>query len=248
MLCYSLEGNRNIRSEIGVLLPTYCEAQNIEKLVDEIEGLDMDVSILVIDDSSPDGTARIVRELEKKYDNILLSVRPGKGGLGTAITDGFRVFLSLPSPPEYIVTMDADFSHNPMDVPRAILAAKQGKGLAIGSRYCGKGGVMNWSPLRMIISRVANIVASVSVRARIRDYTSGLRCYSTKLVRKILPDLHSQTYEIQIETIRQARRRGFDVREFPMVFINRKKGKSKLSQNEIIEFISYMMKVSLGSK
>ncbi len=248
MLHHTFEGNSELQSDIGVLLPTYCEAQNIEKLVHEIEGLDLDITVLVIDDSSPDGTASIVRRLQKQYTNILLSVRPGKGGLGTAITDGFRVFLSLPKPPQYIVTMDADFSHNPEDVPRAVSAAKQGKGLAIGSRYCSEGGVKNWDPLRMITSRVANIVAAVSVRARIRDYTSGLRCYSTKLVRKILPDLHSHTYEIQIETIRQARKRGFDVREFPMVFVNRKKGKSKLSQNEIFDFISYITKVSLGSK
>jgi len=241
MLHHSLEGDLDVRSEIGVLLPTYCEAQNIEKLVHEIEGLDTDISILVIDDSSPDGTANFVRRLQKKYHNILLSVRPGKGGLGTAITDGFRVFLSLPNPPRYIVTMDADFSHNPNDVPRAISAARQGKGLAIGSRYCREGGVVNWSPLRIITSRVANIVASVSVRAKIRDYTSGLRCYSTDLITRILPDLHSQTYEIQIETIRQARKRGFDVREFPMTFINRKNGKSKLSLNEIREFISYIL-------
>jgi dolichol-phosphate mannosyltransferase len=248
MLHPSLEGNSNIQSEIGVLLPTYCEAQNIEKLVHEIERLDMDISILVIDDSSPDGTADAVRMLQTEYDDVLLCVRPGKGGLGTAITDGFRMFLSLHHPPKYIVTMDADFSHNPKDLPRAVWAAKEGKGLAIGSRYCKEGGVMNWSPSRIMTSRIANIVASVSVRARISDYTSGLRCYSTKLVKKILPDLHSQTYEIQIETIRQARKRGFDVREFPMIFVNRKKGKSKLSQNEIRDFISYIMKVSLGSK
>ncbi len=240
MLRHTFEGNSELQSDIGVLLPTYCEAQNIERLVHEIEGLDLDITVLVIDDSSPDGTASIVRRLQKQYNNILLSVRPGKGGLGTAITDGFRVFLSLPNPPQYIVTMDADFSHNPEDVPRAVSAAKQGKGLAIGSRYCRKGGVKNWSPLRIVTSRVANIIASVSVRARIRDYTSGLRCYSTNLVRRIISDLHSQTYEIQIETIRQARRRGFDVREFPMTFINRKNGKSKLSLNEIREFISYI--------
>jgi len=243
-----IEGDLSTKSEIGLILPTYCEASNIEKLISDIENLNLDVRLLVIDDSSPDGTADAVRALQGKYKNILLLIRPKKAGLGTAITDGFKTLLSLKNPPNYIVTMDADYSHDPKDVPRAISAAKEGKGLAIGSRYCKGGGVMNWSPLRMITSRAANVMASLSVGAGIRDYTSGLRCYSTKLVKASVPDLHSQTYEIQIETIRQACKRGFNVTEFPMTFANRKNGKSKLSPNEIREFLSYIIKVGLGKK
>jgi len=97
--------------------------------------------------------------------------------------------------------------------------------------------------LRLVTSHVANLIASILVKAKIHDYTSGLRCYSTKLVKAMVADLHSQTYEIQIETIRQARRRRFDVREVPMTFVNRKKGKSKLSSNEIKEFISYIIRI-----
>jgi dolichol-phosphate mannosyltransferase len=231
-----------------VILPTYCEVGNIGKLVDEIENLDLNLSILVIDDSSPDGTADVVRGLQKKYGNILAFVRPGKFGLGTAITDGFKIFLSLKNPPQYIVTMDADYSHDPKDVPRMVAAAKKGKGLAIGSRYCRGGRIENWSLLRLVTSHVANIIASILVKAKIHDYTSGLRCYSTKLVRSMVDDLHSETYEIQIETIRQARKRGFDVREVPMIFVNRKKGKSKLTQNELREFLSYIMKIGLERK
>jgi dolichol-phosphate mannosyltransferase len=208
----------------------------------DLENLGLDLRVLVIDDSSPDGTADIVRKLQRRYLNILLLVRSRKMGLGTAITDGFKVLLSLRNPPRYIVTMDADYSHNPRDVPRAIATAKRGNGLAIGSRYCRGGGVMNWSVFRRVTSRVANILASLLVRARIHDYTSGLRCYSTRLVRDMVPDLHSETYEIQIETIRQACNRGFNVTEFPMTFVNRKKGKSKLSANEIKEFTSYILK------
>ncbi len=238
-----IEGDLDANSEIGLILPTYCEVSNIEKLVSDIENLNLDVRILVIDDSSPDGTADVVRRLQKKYKNILLLVRPKKSGLGTAITDGFRTLISLKKPPSYIVTMDADYSHNPKEVPRAISTAKEGKGLAIGSRYCKGGGVVKWSLIRRLTSRVANILAYVLVRAKIHDYTSGLRCYSTKLVREMVPDLHSQTYEIQIETIRQACKRGFDVREFPMTFVNRKNGKSKLSANEIKEFTSYILRL-----
>jgi len=245
-LCDVIEGNPKIKSEIGVILPTYCEVANIKRLIHEIENLNMSISILVIDDSSPDGTANIVRNLQKEYDNILLYVRPKKSGLGTAITDGFKIFLSLKSPPKYIVTMDADYSHNPKDVPRVVRAAREGRGLAIGSRYCKGGRIINWSLFRLVTSRIANLVASSLVRAKIRDYTSGLRCYSTRLVKEIVTDLHSQTYEIQIETIRQACKREFSIREVPMTFVNRKKGKSKLTPNEIAEFISYIMK--LGSE
>jgi dolichol-phosphate mannosyltransferase len=237
-----IEGDLTSESEIGLILPTYCEVSNIQRLISDIENLNLDVRVLVIDDSSPDGTAKAVRELQKEYKNILLLIRPKKFGLGTAITDGFKALLSLKSPPSYIVTMDADYSHNPEDVPRAITAAKEGRGLAIGSRYCKGGGVVKWSIFRRLTSRVANILAFLVVRARIHDYTSGLRCYSTKLVQEMVPDLHSQTYEIQIETIRQACKRGFDVREFPMTFVNRKNGKSKLSANEIKEFTSYILR------
>ena len=238
-----IEGDLSAESDIGLILPTYCEVSNIEKLISEIEKLNLDVRVLVIDDSSPDGTADAVRRLQKKYKNILLFVRPKKTGLGTAITDGFKILSSLKNSPSYVVTMDADYSHNPRDVPRAISAAKEGKGLAIGSRYCRGGGVVEWSMFRRLTSRVANILASLLVRARIHDYTSGLRCYSTRLVKEMVPELHSQTYEIQIETIRQACKRGFDVREFPMTFVNRKNGKSKLSANEIKEFTSYIFKI-----
>jgi len=108
-----VEGNLDIKSEIGIILPTYCEAANIEKLILELEHSDLSVSILVIDDSSPDGTAGIVRKLQKRYRNVLLLVREKKLGLGTAITDGFKAILSMKYTPKCIVTMDADYSHNP---------------------------------------------------------------------------------------------------------------------------------------
>jgi dolichol-phosphate mannosyltransferase len=236
-----VEGNLGIDSELGFILPTYCEVANIEKLVHEIEGLNLNISILVIDDSSPDRTADLVRKLQKEYKNVLLLVRPEKSGLGSAITDGFKTFLSLENPPDYIVTMDADYSHNPADVPAVISAAKEVNGLAIGSRYCVGGRVANWSMFRWIISRLANTMSSFLIGAKIHDYTSGLRCYSTDLVKQIVNDLHSQTYEIQIETIRQSYRRKFIIAETPITFVNRKKGKSKLTTNEIKEFIRYVL-------
>jgi dolichol-phosphate mannosyltransferase len=240
-----IEGNLNVKAETGIILPTYCEAANIKELIHEIENLNRNTVILVIDDSSPDGTANLVRSLQKQYNNILLFVRPKKSGLGTAITDGFKIFLSLKNPPDYIVTMDADYSHNPKDIPRIVSIAKEKNGLAIGSRYCRGGKAVNWSAFRLMISRAANLMASLLVKAGIHDYTSGLRCYSTNLVKEIVNDLHSQTYEIQIETIRQASKRKFCVQEVPVTFINRTKGKSKLTLNEIKEFIRYILKIKL---
>ena len=237
---YIIEGNINIKSDIGVILPTYCEAANIEQLINEIENLKQKMSILVMDDSSPDGTANIVRSLQKKYHNILLLVRPKKSGLGTAITDGFHIFLALKNPPKCIITMDADYSHNPKDITRLISALESKCDLVIGSRYCFQGKTVEWSIMRRAISKVANVIASLLVRAKIHDYTSGLRCYSTSLIKSILGDLHSQTYEIQIETIRQARLRNFEITEIPITFTNRKKGKSKLAINEIKQFFSYI--------
>ena len=236
----NVEGDINIKSDVGVILPTYCEAVNIGQLIQEIEDLKQKISVLVIDDSSPDGTASIVRSLQKKYNNILLLVRPKKFGLGTAITDGFHIFLALKNPPKCIVTMDADYSHNPKDIARLISTLENKCDLVIGSRYCFQGKTVEWSIMRHIISKVANLVASLLVRAKIHDYTSGMRCYSTSLVKSILGDLHSQTYEIQIETIRQARLRNFKITEIPITFTNRKKGKSKLAINEIKQFFSYI--------
>jgi len=240
----SIEGNLDINSEIGVILPTYCEAQNIEKLIDEIENLNLFTSILVIDDSSPDGTSDIVRKRQKKHGNILLFERPKKFGLGTAITDGFKIFLALKSPPRYIITMDADYSHSPKEIPKLIAPVKKGFDLVIGSRYCQGGSARDWSIIRLAVSKVANLLTKLRINAKISDYTSGMRCYSTKLVRGIINNLHSRTYEIQIETIRQANLGKFRIREIPITFVNRKKGKSKLSINEIKDFFSYIFSIN----
>jgi dolichol-phosphate mannosyltransferase len=227
-------------SDVGIILPTYCEAANIRKLITEIESLELNACILVIDDSSQDGTSNIVRKIQKKYKNILLFIRPKKLGLGTAITDGFRIFLSLKKPPKCVVTMDADYSHNPKHIPQLVSAVEDGADLVIGSRYCKGGETRKWSVLRLVISRIANFIAFTVIGAKIRDYTSGFRCYSTSLIRNILNDLHSQTYEIQIETIRQTHLRKLGIKEVPVTFINRKKGKSKLTVNEIEQFLSYI--------
>jgi len=229
----------------AVILPTYCEAQNIENLIQEIRELRLNLLIVVIDDSSPDGTAEIVRKLQLKYDNVLLFVRPTKLGLGTAIVAGFQMILSLSNQPDYVITMDADYSHNPQDIPGLINSAEDDYDLVIGSRYCQGGKIVGWHRTRWLISRTANLIASTMVGIRIHDCTSGFRCYSIKYVKKVLHNLHSQTYEIQIETVKQAWTQGFRLKEVPITFVNRKRGKSKLTRTEIQSFLSYIIKTKL---
>lgn len=243
-----LTGDLSSTSDVGVILPTYREAENIANLIDEIENLPLNTSILVIDDSSPDSTADIVKNLQKKHGNILLYVRPKKNGLGTAITDGFKIFLSLKFPPRFIITMDADYSHNPNAIPQLLSKMQTGCGIVIGSRYCMGGQIAGWSYTRKIISRTANVVAKFLVGLKLNDCTSGFRCYSTNFVRAAIGSLHSQTYEIQIETLRQALSRDFSVKETPILFVNRKRGKSKLSLVEIQSYISYVFKAAMRGR
>jgi dolichol-phosphate mannosyltransferase len=241
---YRLTGDFGVISEIGVILPTYQEVENIANLIEGIENLQLNTSILVVDDSSPDGTAETVKNLQKKYDNILLCVRPQKRGLGTAITDGFKIFLALKSVPKFIVTMDADYSHDPKAVPQLLPKMQSGWGIVIGSRYCRGGKIVGWSGARKIVSRTANFAAKFLVGLKLRDCTSGFRCYSTRFLKVAIGSLHSQTYEIQIETVRQALLRGFSVKECPILFVNRKHGESKLALAEIQSYIFYVFKTA----
>jgi dolichol-phosphate mannosyltransferase len=240
-----LIGNLEVKPQVGILLPTYCEIQNIKMLITEIKNLPIDTTILVIDDSSPDGTAETVKKLQRKYVDLLLHVRFQKSGLGSAITDGFRTFLSLNHVPRFVVTMDADYSHNPKDLPRLVSSMNDGCDLAIGSRYCKGGKITGWPFTRKLISRSANALARSILGLQLHDCTSGYRCYSTPFIRQILPFLHSQTYDIQIETIKQAHLQGFKVQEVPIEFVNRKRGKSKLSVVEIENYLSYIFKTVL---
>jgi dolichol-phosphate mannosyltransferase len=243
---YQLIGNSVVTSDIGIILPTYREVDNISKLIEAIEDLKLNASILVIDDSSPDKTAEIVQEKQNKYSNVLLCIRPKKSGLGTAITYGFKFFLSLKQMPKYVVTMDADYSHNPQDIPQLLSRMYEAEcGIVIGSRYVKGGKIEGWPFSRKIISRTANSIAKFSLGLKLHDCTSGFRCYSTKFLAATISSFHSHTYEIQIETIRQASLRNFNVKETPILFVNRKSGKSKLTWTEIRSYITYTLKAIL---
>ncbi|MCL2359213.1 MAG: polyprenol monophosphomannose synthase [Nitrososphaerota archaeon] len=246
-MSYQLAGNTQ-NSEIGIILPTFDEATNIAKLIEDIENLNLDLSIMVIDDSSPDGTAKIVQEKQKKYSNLLLCNRPKKLGLGTAITEGFKIFLSQDPVPKYVFTMDADYSHDPQDIPKLLAVMQQYEcGIVIGSRYSKGGKIMGWPLSRKLISKTANALARASLGLGLQDCTSGYRCYSSIFLSEVIGRLHSHTYEIQIETVRQAALRHFQVKETPVLFVNRKRGKSKLTWTEIQSFLSYTFKAVWNS-
>jgi dolichol-phosphate mannosyltransferase len=243
----SEESQSQRRELIAVLLPTYCEAENIGNLILEIQKLNIEIIITVVDDSSPDDTSKVVRKLQKKFSNVHFISRKGKLGLGTAIVTGFRFFLSLTEPPDYIITMDSDYSHNPNDIVRLVSYAKKGNDLVIGSRYVKGGALKNWPLKRRLISRVANVIAALVIGRRIKDCTSGFRCYSKDYVERVLPTLHSTTYEIQIETLRQGKLSRFKIKEIPITFVDRKRGKSKLSKDEIRAFLTYTAKSWLAN-
>jgi dolichol-phosphate mannosyltransferase len=140
--------------------------------------------------------------------------------------------------------MDADYSHNPKALPQLLSNMENGCGIVIGSRYCRGGKIAGWPYTRKIISRTANGIAKYLVGLQLHDCTSGFRCYSTNFLKVAIGSLHSQTYEIQIETIRQALARAFSVKEIPILFVNRKRGKSKLTLSEIQSYISYVFKTA----
>jgi len=238
--------NLNAEPSIAVIIPTYCEAENVERLIRQIERLHLNVRIIVVDDSSPDQTQNIVNGLNNEFDNIILVSRPKKLGLGTAITDGFRNAITLNPVPDYVITMDSDFSHNPNDIPRLLKSAEKGNDLVIGSRYIKGGKMKNWPLKRKLISRFANLIASITIGKNMNDYTSGFRCYSTKYIKKALKYLHSTTFEIQVETIRQAKLNRFNVEEIPITFMERENGQSKLSSGEFLAFLVYVTKSLIG--
>ncbi|MCW4006692.1 MAG: polyprenol monophosphomannose synthase [Candidatus Bathyarchaeota archaeon] len=240
----SLHGECGANLGVGVVLPTFCEVSNVGRLIPEIKQLPLQTSILVVDDSSPDGTAEVVKQLQETYPDVFLLQRSKKSGLGNAITDGFRFFLGLDCAPHVVVTMDADYSHNPQDLPRLVAGMQGDCDLVIGSRYCSGGGTAGWPWLRKLISRNANALAQSLLGLQPADCTSGFRCYSTTFLKSTINCLHSQTYDIQIETINQAHQKGFNVKEIPILFINRKRGKSKLSLFEIENYLSYILKTT----
>ena len=213
-----------------IIIPTYNEKENIERMIRTLRGLDGDYHILVIDDGSPDGTAAIVKGLQQEFpEQLHLIERSGKLGLGTAYLTGFR--WSLEHGYDYIFEMDADFSHKPADVPRLYAAcAEGGADLAIGSRYCNGISVINWPIGRVIMSYYASAYVRTVLRMKVYDTTAGFKCYSRKVLETIDFDrIKMRGYGFQIEMKYNAYKLGFKLVELPIIFEDRKEGTSKMS-------------------
>jgi dolichol-phosphate mannosyltransferase len=234
-------------SRATVCLPTYDERENLEPMVRALgEVLGPDDRVLVIDDSSPDGTGEIADRLAAELDWVDVLHRPRKEGLGRAYLDGFR--RALADGAELVLEMDCDFSHDPNEVPR-LIAAAEGADLVLGSRYVAGGGTENWGLVRRAISRWGSLYAQVLLGLRVRDLTGGFKCYRRRVLETIeLDAIRSRGYAFQIETTYRALRAGFRVVEIPIRFTDREVGGSKMSRSIVLEAIWKVPAMRLASR
>lgn len=216
-------------SDSLVVIPTYNEIENVEHILEAIFSLNDSFHVLVVDDNSPDGTAAKVKELQQRFEARLhLLERPGKQGLGTAYIAGFR--WGLDSSYEFIFEMDADFSHNPKDLPRLLQACTEDADVAVGSRYCRGGKVKNWPFGRVMMSWLASLYVRIITWLPVADTTAGFVCYRAKVLQAInLDKIKFVGYAFQIEMKYAAWKLRFKLREVPITFIDRERGKSKMS-------------------
>lgn len=226
-----------IRSDALVIVPTYNESENIKRVIDKVfilypSGLD----VLVIDDNSPDGTAGIVMDLQKRYAGLGLMQRECKQGLGTAYLEGFR--YALQNDYSYIIEMDADLSHDPEMISLLLGGAKRSD-LVIGSRYMNNTvNVVNWPLSRLILSKVASLYTRLITGMPVSDPTSGFKCFNRRVLEGLdLERINSQGYSFQIEMNFRAWKKGFLISEVPIVFTDRTVGKSKMTKRNIREAV-----------
>ena len=219
-------------SDSVIIIPTYNEKENIEAIIRAVFGLEKVFSILVIDDGSPDGTAAIVKQLQKEFAGRLFLVeRSGKLGLGTAYICGFK--WAIEHGYDYIFEMDADFSHNPNDLLKLYAAcAEQGADVAIGSRYINGVNVVNWPLGRVLMSYYASKYVRIMTGMKIKDTTAGFKCYRRQTLETIeLDKIHFKGYAFQIEMKFTAGKCGFKLVEVPIIFVNRVLGDSKMNSS-----------------
>lgn len=210
-----------------VIVPTYNEVENVERLTIEIFRYEPKVHILFVDDSSPDDTAGLVKKLQKQYANIHLLEREKKEGLGRAYIAGFKKALELGF--DYIFEMDADFSHDPKEIPNFLQAIEEAD-LVLGSRYIKGVNVINWPLKRLLLSYFANVYTRMVTGIPIRDCTGGFKCFRREVLEQIdFDDITSNGYAFQIELSFKAWKKGFRLKEIPIIFVDRVRGESKLS-------------------
>ena len=238
------------KSDSIVIIPTYNEKENIEKIIRAVFGLEKCFHILIIDDGSPDGTAQIVKGLmaEEFADRLFIVERSGKQGLGTAYIAGFK--WALEHEYDYIFEMDADFSHAPTDLPRLLAACKdEGYDMSIGSRYVTGVNVVNWPMGRVLMSYFASKYVRFVTGLDIHDTTAGFVCYSRKVLEAIdLDAIRFKGYAFQIEMKYTAKQLGFKIKEVPVIFVNRELGTSKMSGGIFSEALWGVIRLRLSGK
>jgi dolichol-phosphate mannosyltransferase len=230
-----------------VIIPTYNEKENIEKMIRYVMAMDHDFHILVIDDGSPDGTGAIVDRLSEEFrDRVFVEHREGKLGLGTAYIHGFK--WALKHEYEFVYEMDADFSHNPDDLIRLRQKCLDGADLAIGSRYISGINVINWPLGRVLMSYGASMYVRMVTRMPVMDATAGFKCYRRKVLEKIpFGKIRMKGYGFQIELKFTAWKYGFNVQEVPIIFTDRQEGTSKMSGGIFSEAFFGVIKMKLRS-
>jgi len=214
-----------------LVLPTYNEAENVGALVraalPKLEASGLPHRILIVDDNSPDGTGALADELAQEFECVQVLHRPGKQGLGRAYLAGFAVALSAGA--DLVMEMDADFSHDPSDLPR-LIAAAEAADLVLGSRYVPGGGVTQWGRMRRFVSRGGSAYARWLLGVPVRDLTGGFKCFNRRVLEAIgVEQMHADGYGFQIELTYRTLKAGFHVREVPIVFHERRAGQSKMS-------------------
>lgn len=229
-----------------VVIPTYNEAENVRELIGRVLAQPIDIEILIVDDNSPDGTAEIVRELMAQDARIRLLERPGKLGLGSAYVTGFRHVLAH-TDADLIFQMDADFSHDPDSMP-AFVACAQENDLVLGSRYLHGVTVVNWPLSRLFLSYGANVYSRLITRLPLKDATGGFKCFRREVLEAIdLGTMRADGYSFQIEMSYHAWRRGFRIREIPIIFMDRRVGVSKMNRRIVVEAIFMVWRLAFAN-
>ena len=231
-----------------IIIPTYNEIENIENIIRKVFSLEESFSILIIDDGSPDGTAKKVKELQKEFsDTLFIEERTGKLGLGTAYILGFKWALNKNY--QYIFEMDADFSHDPNDLSRLLKACKEDGGdVAIGSRYVKGVNIVNWPMSRLLMSYFASKYVKAITGMPIHDSTAGFKCYKRKVLEKInLDKIEFVGYAFQIEMKFTSWKYGFNIVEIPVIFTDRQEGNSKMSGGIFYEALFGVIKMKVKS-
>jgi len=230
-------------NEVCVIVPTYEEADNLPKLAEEIEKVIQkdQLTLIVVDDNSPDGTADVAENLNMRYGNIIVHRRPSKLGIGSAIHDGIKIALSFPSC-SHIVTMDGDLSHDPKDLPSLLRRAEEAD-LIQGSRYIKGGRIVGWSFSRRAVSRIANLCCKFLLRTGLYEHTTLFRVYSRECAETIVKNVHCDRYEWAIGSILVTKRQNYRIREAPITFTCRASGKSKLRPRDVLLWGSYVARM-----